>query len=42
MYMPKIHYTQVIMESEAELKRLEKQHRYSHLFQRVSDLHPET
>jgi transposase len=33
--MPKIHYPRVITEDPQELKRLEKQHRYSHLFQRV-------
>ena len=33
--MPKIHYPQVITEDPQELERLEKQHRYSHLFQRV-------
>ena len=33
--MPKIHYSRVIEEDPQELKELEKQHRYSHLFQRV-------
>jgi transposase len=33
--MPKIHYRQVIKEDQQELERLEKQHRYTHLFQRV-------
>ena len=35
VFMPKIHYPQVITEDPQELKELEKQHRYSHLFQRV-------
>jgi transposase len=33
--MPKILYPQVIKEDPQELKKLEKYHRYSHLFQRV-------
>jgi len=33
--MPKILYPQVITEDPHELKRLEKRHRYTHLFQRV-------
>jgi hypothetical protein len=33
--MPKILYSQVITEDPHELKKLEKQHRYTHLFQRV-------
>src|SRR3712207_3095130 len=33
--MPKILFTQVIEEDPHELKELEKQHRYTHLFQRV-------
>src|SRR5919199_2108695 len=33
--MPKIPYPQVIKEDPRELKKLEKQHRYTHLFQRV-------
>ena len=33
--MPKIDYPQVIKEDPQELERLEKQHRYTHLFQRV-------
>src|SRR4051794_41943458 len=33
--MPKILYPQVIKEDPHELKKLEKYHRYSHLFQRV-------
>jgi hypothetical protein len=33
--MPKIPYPQVIKEDPHELKKLEKQHRYTHLFQRV-------
>ena len=33
--MPKIHYSQVIVEDPQDLKELEKYHRYSHLFQRV-------
>ena len=33
--MPKILYPQVITEDPHELKELEKQHRYTHLFQRV-------
>ncbi len=33
--MPKILYPQVITEDAHELKKFEKQHRYTHLFQRV-------
>ena len=33
--MPKILYTQVIEEEPHELEKLEKHHRYTHLFQRV-------
>jgi len=33
--MPKIEYPQVIEEDQEELKKLEKRHRYTHLFQRV-------
>jgi hypothetical protein len=33
--MPKILYPQVIKEDAHELEKLEKQHRYTHLFQRV-------
>jgi len=33
--MPKILYPQVIKEDPRELKKLEKRHRYTHLFQRV-------
>ncbi len=33
--MPHIDYPAVISESEQELKKLEKQHRYTHLFHRV-------
>ncbi len=33
--MPKILYPQVITEDPHELQKLEKQHRYTHLFQRV-------
>ena len=33
--MPKILYPQVIKEDPHELERLEKRHRYTHLFQRV-------
>ncbi len=33
--MPKILYSQVIEEDPQELKKLEKRHRYTHLFQRV-------
>jgi len=33
--MPKIDYPQVIKEDPQALERLEKQHRYTHLFQRV-------
>src|SRR5215213_6896591 len=33
--MPKILYTQVIQEEPHELEKLEKHHRYPHLFQRV-------
>ncbi len=33
--MPKIHYPQVIEEDPRELEKLEKQHRYTHLFQRA-------
>lgn len=36
--MPKIDYPQVIEESEGELEKLEKRHRYSHLFHRVKML----
>ncbi len=32
---PKIHYSQVIVEDLLQLKKLEKYHRYSHLFQRL-------
>lgn len=35
MDMPKIHYPRVIEEDQRELERLEKHHRYTHLFQRV-------
>jgi hypothetical protein len=35
--MPKILYLQVIEEDPEELKKLEKHHRYTHLFQRVSE-----
>jgi transposase len=33
--MPKILYTQLIQEEPHELEKLEKHHRYTHLFQRV-------
>jgi hypothetical protein len=33
--MPKILYPQVVEEDPKELEKLEKQHRYTHLFQRV-------
>ena len=33
--MPNIDYPQMIIESEEDLKKLEKRHRYSHLFLRV-------
>ncbi len=33
--MPKIDYPRVIGEDQEELEKLEKQHRYTHLFQRV-------
>src|SRR5215204_406079 len=33
--MPKIRYPQVIEEEPHELEKLEKHHRYTHLFQRV-------
>src|SRR5215207_2700077 len=33
--MPKILYTQVIKEDPRELEKIEKHHRYTHLFQRV-------
>jgi transposase len=33
--MPKILYAQVIQEDQKELEKLEKHHRYTHLFQRV-------
>jgi transposase len=33
--MPKILYTQVIKEGPQELEKLEKRHRYTHLFQRA-------
>jgi hypothetical protein len=33
--MPKILYPQVIQENPRELEKLEKHHRYTHLFQRV-------
>jgi transposase len=36
--MPHIDYPRVIEESEGELKKLEKRHRYSHLFHRVKML----
>ncbi len=36
--MPHIDYPAVISESEQELKKLEKQHRYTHLFHRVKML----
>jgi transposase len=38
MLMPNIDYPETIKESEEELKRLEKRHRYSHLFHRVKML----
>ena len=36
--MPKIDYAQVIEEDPQQLAKLEKQHRYSHLFHRVKML----
>src|ERR687885_2103969 len=36
--MPNIDYPQVIEEAQEELKKLEKRHRYSHLFHRVKML----
>jgi transposase len=36
--MPKIHYSRVIEEDPQDLKELEKHHRYTHLFQRISML----
>jgi hypothetical protein len=36
--MPNIDYSQVIEEDQEELERLEKRHRYSHLFHRVKML----
>ena len=33
--MPKIDYPQVIREDPQDLEKLEKYHRYTHLFQRV-------
>jgi hypothetical protein len=33
--MPQIDYPRVIVEDQEELKKLEKRHRYSHLFHRV-------
>ncbi|MBV9453248.1 MAG: hypothetical protein JOZ19_03880 [Rubrobacter sp.] len=33
--MPKILYPQIVKEDPQELEKLEKYHRYSHLFQRV-------
>jgi transposase len=33
--MPKILYPQVVTEDQKELEKLEKRHRYTHLFQRV-------
>jgi transposase len=36
--MPHIDYSEVIEESQEELKRLEKRHRYTHLFHRVKML----
>ena len=36
--MPHIDYPQVIAEDQEELKKLEKRHRYSHLFHRVKML----
>ena len=36
--MPKILYAQVIQEDQRELEKVEKHHRYTHLFQRVSRL----
>jgi hypothetical protein len=33
--MPKILYPQVIKEVPCQLEKLEKHHRYTHLFQRV-------
>ena len=35
MVMPHIDYPQFIEESEGELRKLEKRHRYGHLFHRV-------
>jgi transposase len=35
MSMPNIDYPQVISESQKELEKLEKRHRYTHLFHRV-------
>ncbi len=36
--MPQIDYPRVIAEDQEELKKLEKRHRYSHLFHRVKML----
>ena len=36
--MPKINYPRVINEDQEELEKLEKRHRYSHLFHRVKML----
>jgi hypothetical protein len=36
--MPKIDYPRVIVEDQHELNKLEKRHRYSHLFHRVKML----
>jgi hypothetical protein len=36
--MPHIDYSEVIKEAQAELQRLEKRHRYTHLFHRVKML----
>jgi hypothetical protein len=36
--MPKILYTQLIQEDPSQLEKLEKHHRYTHLFQRVKML----
>jgi transposase len=36
--MPHIHYSRAIKESQEELQKLEKRHRYSHLFHRVKML----
>ena len=33
--MPKILYPQVVTEDQNEVEKLEKRHRYTHLFQRV-------